>query len=185
MTTKKLSDKKVFTTGEVAQLLGININTVIKWFDEGKIQGFRLPSSNDRRIPIAHLRNFMSAHQIPMDLLEDGSPMRRLFKRVPCTEAVRFSISNGRAYGPYDGELADLSQGGARVLTTGGESLAIPMHPFRVDLSFKEGPLAAFQYSGQIVHLTPGQEMLSLGLRFSDLAEDAEFGLKRYLDGRC
>jgi hypothetical protein len=28
--------KKIFTTGEVARLLGININTVIKWFDEGR-----------------------------------------------------------------------------------------------------------------------------------------------------
>jgi hypothetical protein len=42
--------KRVFTTGEVATLFGVAPRTVGKWFDTGRIKGFRLPPSGDRRM---------------------------------------------------------------------------------------------------------------------------------------
>jgi excisionase family DNA binding protein len=59
--------KKAYTTGEVASLTGLSQQTVIRCFDKGRLQGFRVPGSASRRIPRASLIQFMKAHQIPID----------------------------------------------------------------------------------------------------------------------
>ena len=61
---------RVFTTGQVAKVFSVNINTVIKWFDEGKLEGFRLPRSNERRIYRESVLEFMDTHDIAPALLE-------------------------------------------------------------------------------------------------------------------
>ena len=57
--------RKVLTTGNVAQVCNVATRTVVKWFDEGLLEGYRLPGSKDRRIPIAELVRFMKKHNIP------------------------------------------------------------------------------------------------------------------------
>ena len=64
--------KDVLTTGQVAKICHVAPRTVSKWFDTGKLRGYRIPGSRDRRIPIEHLLAFMRAHSIPMDELDDG-----------------------------------------------------------------------------------------------------------------
>ncbi len=64
--------KEVFTTGEVAKLCNVAPRTVSKWFDSGKLSGYRIPGSKDRRIPVDALRRFMHEHRIPMDRLSAG-----------------------------------------------------------------------------------------------------------------
>ena len=44
--------------------------TVTKWFDTGRLRGYRIPGSRDRRIPRPQLLAFMRAHGIPIDCLE-------------------------------------------------------------------------------------------------------------------
>ncbi|MDG1838069.1 MAG: response regulator [Phycisphaerales bacterium] len=66
-------DKDVFTTGEVAKICNVAARTVSKWFDSGQLQGYRIPGSKDRRIPVANLMQFMKAHGIPLDGLMSGS----------------------------------------------------------------------------------------------------------------
>lgn len=51
-----------FTTGEVAKLVGVAPRTVSKWFDSGRLRGYRIPASNDRRIPRRHLLDFAVRH---------------------------------------------------------------------------------------------------------------------------
>jgi len=46
--------------------------TVSKWFDTGKLRGYRIPGSRDRRIPLQQLIAFMRAHGIPLDGLDQG-----------------------------------------------------------------------------------------------------------------
>lgn len=58
------------TTGEVAKICSVAPRTVSKWFDSGQLQGYRIPGSRDRRIPLAQLIEFMKAHGIPMTALE-------------------------------------------------------------------------------------------------------------------
>ena len=40
--------KKVFTTGQVAKICKVAPRTVSKWFDSGRLRGYRIPGSQDR-----------------------------------------------------------------------------------------------------------------------------------------
>ena len=64
--------KDVLTTGQVAQICKVAPRTVTKWFDSGKLKGYRIPGGRDRRIPTRELVRFMKAHDIPTDTLEVG-----------------------------------------------------------------------------------------------------------------
>ena len=57
--------KKVFTTGDVAKICNVASRTVSKWFDSGHLKGYRIPGSNDRRIPVNELVRFMKDNGIP------------------------------------------------------------------------------------------------------------------------
>ena len=69
-----INDKDVLTTGEVAKICNVASRTVSKWFDSGQLEGYRIPGSKDRRIPVANLMTFMKQHNIPMDSLMSGRP---------------------------------------------------------------------------------------------------------------
>jgi len=64
--------KDVLTTGQVARICRVAPRTVSKWFDTGKLRGYRIPGSRDRRIPLQQLVAFMRAHGIPLDALDRG-----------------------------------------------------------------------------------------------------------------
>ena len=55
-------EKDVLTTGEVAKICNVAARTVSKWFDAGQIEGYRIPGSKDRRIPVDSLVKFMEDH---------------------------------------------------------------------------------------------------------------------------
>jgi excisionase family DNA binding protein len=59
--------KKVFTTGQVAKICKVAPRTVSKWFDSGRLRGYRIPGSQDRRIPREQLP--------PLGLLWVGGPL--------------------------------------------------------------------------------------------------------------
>jgi DNA-binding response OmpR family regulator len=44
---------------------------VSKWFDSGRLRGYRIPGSQDRRIPREHLIRFLKEHGMPLGELED------------------------------------------------------------------------------------------------------------------
>ena len=67
-----LSDKQVFTTGEVADICQISQQTVIRCFDNGRLKGFRVPGSRFRRVPRDSLLQFMKDNGIPLDNLDSG-----------------------------------------------------------------------------------------------------------------
>ena len=64
--------KDLFTTGEAADICNVSQQTIIRCFDAGKVQGFRIPGSRFRRIPRSNLVKFMKDHNIPFDNLESG-----------------------------------------------------------------------------------------------------------------
>jgi excisionase family DNA binding protein len=64
--------KNVFSTGEAAGICKVSQQTIIRCFDSGKLQGFRVPGSRFRRIPRESLVKFMKENDIPLDLLETG-----------------------------------------------------------------------------------------------------------------
>ncbi|HMO19149.1 MAG TPA: helix-turn-helix domain-containing protein [Oligoflexia bacterium] len=65
------SRQKVFTTGQVAKLCKVAPRTVSKWFDSGRLKGYRIPGSQDRRIPREYLVRFLKEHGMPLGDIED------------------------------------------------------------------------------------------------------------------
>ncbi len=64
--------KQVFTTGEAAEICKVSQQTIIRCFDAGRLQGFRVPGSRFRRIPRIELLRFMKANDIPTESLESS-----------------------------------------------------------------------------------------------------------------
>lgn len=67
-----MTNKTVFTTGEAAKICKVSQQTIIRCFDNGSLQGFRVPGSKFRRIPREKLFLFMRNNKIPTDALESG-----------------------------------------------------------------------------------------------------------------
>ena len=66
------SAKDIFTTGEAAKVCNVSQQTIIRCFDSGRLNGFRVPGSKFRRIPRAELLRFMHDNGIPPDRIESG-----------------------------------------------------------------------------------------------------------------
>jgi excisionase family DNA binding protein len=61
--------KDLFTTGEAADICQVSQQTIIRCFDSGKLDGFRVPGSKFRRIPRESLIKFMKENNIPLSNL--------------------------------------------------------------------------------------------------------------------
>ena len=71
--------KSVYTTGQVAKLLHVAPRTVSKWFDAGRLGGYRIPGSQDRRIPKDALVAFLKENGMPQwQQIEDAAKFRIL-----------------------------------------------------------------------------------------------------------
>jgi excisionase family DNA binding protein len=64
--------KEILTTGQVADICKVASRTVTKWFDSGRLKGYKIPGSRDRRIPLSELIRFMKEYGIPTDQLDLG-----------------------------------------------------------------------------------------------------------------
>lgn len=64
--------KDLFTTGEAAEICRVSQQTIIRCFDSGRLEGFRIPGSRFRRIPRESLIKFMKSNNIPLDNLDSG-----------------------------------------------------------------------------------------------------------------
>lgn len=63
---------RIYTTGEVSKICNVATTTVNKWFDSGRLQGFRVPGSRHRRIPQSNLVAFLRDHGVPLGQLADA-----------------------------------------------------------------------------------------------------------------
>jgi len=64
--------KELFTTGEAADICRVSQQTIIRCFDSGRVEGFRVPGSRFRRIPRSALMKFMKENSIPIEYLDSG-----------------------------------------------------------------------------------------------------------------
>lgn len=64
--------KELFTTGEAAEICRVSQQTIIRCFDAGRLDGFRIPGSKFRRIPRQSLVKFMKSNKIPLDNFDSG-----------------------------------------------------------------------------------------------------------------
>jgi excisionase family DNA binding protein len=104
--------KKTATTTEAARLCGVSHSTVIKWFDTGLIEGFRLPGSGDRRLLLASLHKFMKENNIPVPETIAGEMYKVLVvdddPRVHKMFQVAFPSDRFEVYAASDGYTAGL-----------------------------------------------------------------------------
>ena len=84
--------KTIFTTGQVAKICKVAPRTVSKWFDSGRLRGYRIPGSQDRRIPREHLIRFLKEHGMPLGELEDEAMGKILL--VGAESQVRSSLGD-------------------------------------------------------------------------------------------
>lgn len=82
------SRQRVFSTGEAAQICRVSQQTIIRCFDRGKLQGFRVPGSKFRRIPREELIRFMRDNDIPLSAIE--GPVLR----VLCVSGAGSAVSD-------------------------------------------------------------------------------------------
>ena len=56
----------ILTTGQCAKLCGVTPRDVAKWFDSGRLRGYRIPGSQDRRVPKEYLLRFLREQGMPI-----------------------------------------------------------------------------------------------------------------------
>lgn len=62
--------KRTFSTGQVAKICDVSPRTAAGWFDQGRLKGYRIPGSQDRRIPREQLIRFLRENGMPLGELE-------------------------------------------------------------------------------------------------------------------
>ena len=137
--------KKVFTTGQVAKICQVAPRTVSKWFDSGKLRGYRIPGSQDRRIPRDQLIRFLKENNMPLGALEEEGWHKvlvigaeklfidRLKELLPDDEDYKYEVANsgfqaGQAAHSFhpDTIVIDLSMGRSEALQIAQNLRRIP-----------------------------------------------------------
>jgi CheY-like chemotaxis protein len=59
--------RNLYSTGDVARLCGVTINTVVKWFEAGELKGKRTSATGARRITRRSLFSFLKRRGFPPD----------------------------------------------------------------------------------------------------------------------
>jgi excisionase family DNA binding protein len=54
------TSKKLLTSGEAAEILGVHVNTIRRWSNAGMLPSYRVGSRNDRKFKLADLHGLMS-----------------------------------------------------------------------------------------------------------------------------
>ena len=166
-----LSEKDVLTTGEVARICNVASRTVSKWFDSGQLQGYRIPGSKDRRIPVSNLMQFMKKHNIPMDGFMSGAPRVLVVETDAATaETLRKVLAEQTR---YDVRVA------CGAFAAGAECEKFRPHVMLLDVHMPEAESGAFtsfvrnseelqmtKIIGMTNRLTDGQIGQLLGKRF-------------------
>jgi len=84
--------RKVFTTGQTAKICNVSSRTVVQWFDSGRLRGYRIPGSQDRRIPRENLIRFMKEHAMPLGILEEEDKLPVLIVTANKTVGVAVKL---------------------------------------------------------------------------------------------
>mgnify|MGYP003340045675 CR=1 FL=1 len=72
------ASRNVLTTGEVAQICNVAARTVSKWIDTGRLEGYRIPGSRDRRVTREALESFIRQNGLPTGGASGGNTERVL-----------------------------------------------------------------------------------------------------------
>ena len=89
--------KDILTTGEAAEICQISQQTIIRCFDAGILEGFRIPGSRFRRIPRQSLLNFMLERHLLID--ESRFPEQVVPRKTFSFEGMRIFVIDWKTGG--------------------------------------------------------------------------------------
>jgi excisionase family DNA binding protein len=153
--------KKVFTTGQVAKICQVAPRTVSKWFDSGRLRGYRIPGSQDRRIPRDSLIRFLKDNGMPMGNLEEES-----WHKILIIGAERLFIDRMKELLPEDDEYK------YEVATSGFEAgtAAHSFHPDTIVIDLSMGRSEALQIAQNMRRIPLFEATLIVALAREDEA---------------
>lgn len=72
-----MTQQKILTIGQCAKICKVSPRIVSKWFDSGRLKGYRIPGSQDRRVPAEYLVKFLREHgmPVPQEIAEGEEPV--------------------------------------------------------------------------------------------------------------
>tara|TARA_B100002049_G_C15975682_1_gene330743 strand:- start:105 stop:665 length:561 start_codon:yes stop_codon:yes gene_type:complete len=85
---------KTLTSGEIASYCDVNLRTVIRWIENGKLKGFKLPGRGNNRVLVDDFIDFLERHDMPVPaqlqgeatpsilIVDDEMPVARSIQRV-------------------------------------------------------------------------------------------------------
>jgi two-component system response regulator VicR len=87
------STKRNLTTGDIAELCGVNFRTVIRWIQRGHLKAFQLPGRGDNRVQVADFLAFLRENNMPIPeelqrssrkvlIVEDDDRMAKAIQRT-------------------------------------------------------------------------------------------------------
>lgn len=91
---KNILKKRFLTTGDIAELCGVNFRTVIRWIDKGLIKAHQLPGGRgDNRVQPGDFIEFLKENNMPIPeefdtpgqrvlIVEDEKPMAKAIQRA-------------------------------------------------------------------------------------------------------
>ncbi len=85
--------KRILTTGDIAEMCGVNFRTVIRWIQRGHLRAFQLPGRGDNRVTARDFLDFLRENNMPIPeelepseprvlIVEDDKRMAQSMKRV-------------------------------------------------------------------------------------------------------
>lgn len=84
---------KIYTSGEVAKITGVNFRTVIRWIERGELEGYKLPGRGDHRVTQDALVFFMKKHGMPIPDEVNQSDVKRSVLVVDDEQAMANAIA--------------------------------------------------------------------------------------------
>jgi two-component system response regulator RpaA len=98
--TQEMLARPVFTTGEIAAMCNVAPRTVSKWFDTGKLKGYRIPGSEDRRVTPEELLKFFQTNNMPTWGLEFRTTYTILLSNVDALvqEQIKDQLLSTRSF---------------------------------------------------------------------------------------
>lgn len=85
---------KTLTSGEIASYCDVNLRTVIRWIESGKLKGFKLPGRGNNRVLVDDFIDFLERHDMPVPsqlqgdvnpkvlIVDDELPVAKSIQRV-------------------------------------------------------------------------------------------------------
>jgi two-component system response regulator RpaA len=154
--------KKVFTTGQVAKICQVAPRTVSKWFDSGRLRGYRIPGSQDRRIPREALIRFLKENQMPLGILEEEG-----YHKILIVGADKFFIDRVQELLPDDEDFK------YEVANSGYEAgmQVQSFHPDTIIIDLAMGRAEALQIAQNLRRNPHYEQTLIIALASEDEAE--------------